>query len=375
LQSKTGLGEFRLLLQDNSMRPLIFIFLLVRISLFAQLAEPIVFAEKIHDFGEIAEEGGTADFEFTFINNSGRAIKILSVQASCGCTTPGWTQQPVASGKSGFVKVSFDPRGRPGYFSKSLTATTDFDANPILLQIKGQVKSGTIEESAKNFPATNGNLRFKFNSFNLGRIYLNKEAQAKEFSIYNGGDKAIHFDKAITGGQVKVQLPETINPKEERKIRISFDAKGRGEYGFITTNIEILTDDVDQPKKSFPVYATVEEYFAPLTIEESKLAPLLFLDAVAIDMGRARQGTSLEKEVIIKNTGKKELSIRAMQPNCKCISIALSQNKIPSGGEGRLKIQLQSEGRTGTQQKAVTIYSNDPRNPVQRITLTAYIEN
>lgn len=357
------------------MRSLLFICLVIRLPLLGQQAEPIVFAEKIHDFGEIMETGGNAEFEFTFVNKSGRAIKIMSVQASCGCTTPGWTQQPVAAGKSGFVKVSFDPRGRPGYFSKSLTATTDFDAIPIILQIKGQVKSGTIEASLKDFPATNGNLRLKFNSFNLGRIYLNKEAQAKEFSIYNGGDKAIHFDKSITPAQVKVQLPETINPKEEKKIKISFDAKSRGEYGFITNTIEILTDDAEQPRKSFPVYATVEEYFPPLTTEESRIAPLLLLDANAVDMGRARQGISLEKEVVIKNKGKKELNIRAVQPNCKCISIVLSQNKIPVGGEARLKIQLKSEGRTGTQQKAITIYSNDPRNPVQRITLTAYIEN
>ena len=347
----------------------------MRVPTFGQQAEPILFAEKIHDFGEIAEAGGNAEFEFTFTNNSGRSLKIISVQASCGCTTPGWTQQPIAQGKSGFVKVSFDPRGRPGYFSKSLTVTTDFDANPIILQIKGQVKSGTTEGSSKDFPATNGNLRLKFKSFNLGRIYLNKAAQPREFSIYNGGDKTIHFEKAITHPHIKVQLPEVINPKEEKKIKISFDAMSRGEYGFITDTIEIITDDSDQPRKSFPLYATVEEYFPALTAEESRLAPLLKLDTNALDLGRARQGIILEKEAVIKNNGKKELSIRAVQPNCKCISSVLSQNKIPSGGEARLRIQLKSEGRTGTQQKAITIYSNDPKNPVQRITLTAYIEN
>ena len=52
-----------------------------------QLAEPIVFTEKMHDFGSIAENGGNVDTEFTFINKSGRPIKILTVQPSCGCTT------------------------------------------------------------------------------------------------------------------------------------------------------------------------------------------------------------------------------------------------------------------------------------------------
>ena len=31
--------------------------------------------------------------------------------------------------------------------------------------------------------------------------------------------------------------------------------------------------------------------------------------------------------------------------------------------------------RKGTQQKAVTVYSNDPQNPVQRVTFTAYVED
>ncbi len=82
---------------------------------------------------------GPAIHEFTFINNSSRAIKILKVQASCGCTTPDWSKDPIAPGKSGFIQASFNPVGRPGYFNKSLTVTTDFDSNPIILQIKGQV--------------------------------------------------------------------------------------------------------------------------------------------------------------------------------------------------------------------------------------------
>ena len=115
---------------------IVLFFLALSSSGWAQKLEPLIFREKIYDFGEVDEGKGNVDHEFIFTNTSGVAIKILSVQASCGCTTPGWSQNPVLHGKTGFVKASFDPRGRPGHFNKSLTITTDLDPNPIILQIK-----------------------------------------------------------------------------------------------------------------------------------------------------------------------------------------------------------------------------------------------
>ena len=71
----------------------------------AQSSEPLIFREKVYDFGEIAESKGNADHEFVFTNSSGRPVKILNVNASCGCTTPGWTKEPILPGKTGFIKA------------------------------------------------------------------------------------------------------------------------------------------------------------------------------------------------------------------------------------------------------------------------------
>jgi len=54
------------------MRFLFVIFLAVCSGLRAQQADLLLFKEKIHDFGEITEDGGNADVEFTFLNNSGQ---------------------------------------------------------------------------------------------------------------------------------------------------------------------------------------------------------------------------------------------------------------------------------------------------------------
>ena len=90
-------------------RLVVVVLLLVPGLLKAQVVEPLLFREKVYDFGEIDENKGNADHEFLFTNNAARPVKILSVSASCGCTTPGWSKDPIAPGKTGFIKASFDP--------------------------------------------------------------------------------------------------------------------------------------------------------------------------------------------------------------------------------------------------------------------------
>ncbi|NJN43151.1 MAG: DUF1573 domain-containing protein, partial [Flammeovirgaceae bacterium] len=79
------------------------------------------------------------------------------MNTSCGCTTPGWTRGAIASGKTGFVKARFDPKGRPGFFSKTLSVTTNASTKPIVLTIRGNV---VTENEKPDFSVTKGNLSF-----------------------------------------------------------------------------------------------------------------------------------------------------------------------------------------------------------------------
>jgi hypothetical protein len=342
-------------------------------TIYAQQAEPLLFREKAHDFGEVLETGGSVDYEFTFVNNAGRAIKILSVQASCGCTTPDWSKDPVAVGKTGFIKVNFDPRGKPGYFNKSLTVTTDLDGNAMTLLIKGQVVAAT-KTAEDIYPAENGNVRLKNSSFNLGKIFINREPSVSEFEMYNASGKTIHFSKGVSPSYISVTVPDSLASKATGKVKVSYNAKAKNQYGFVSDNIELLTDDEETPRKSIAVYATIEEYFPVLSSEELSKSPGLVMEFSALDLGRTKQGNSLTGNVRLKNSGKKELTLHALQPNCSCLLVQADKLKMKPGEEAVVKITLNPQGRTGTLQKAITIYSNDPRNPVQRITLTAYIE-
>jgi hypothetical protein len=126
--------------------------------------------------------------------------------------------------------------------------------------------------------------------------------------------------------------------------------------------------------KSFSVYATLEDYFPPLSPAEMAKSPQLKLSASTVDLGRFSHSSTVMKEVVVTNTGKKDLSIRSLQGNCKCVSAKTDKVNLKAGDSSKIQILFTPEERKGTHQKALTIYSNDPANPVQRVTLTAYVE-
>jgi len=342
--------------------------------LFGQLAEPLFFKEKIHDFGEVLGQQGNADYEFVFTNNSGRPVRIISVQASCGCTTPAWTKEAVAPGKTGFIKASFDPKGRPGYFNKSLTVTTDLSGNPVVLQIKGTVVDH-LSVKDESLSAANGNLKLRNSSFNIGKVFINKETSASEFKVVNDGKEKIDFTEVIAPVYIRVTTPQSLQPGERGVIKISYDAKAKNQYGFQSDNIELKTTDVVNPVKSFSVYATIEEFFPTLTTDELAKAPILMMDRYEVDFLRVKRVPTIENSVTIQNRGKKNLEIRYIQSNCSCVVTMLDKKTLKPGETATLSIKFITEGRSGTQNKAMTIYSNDPRNPVQRVTISGYIED
>jgi len=122
------------------MKRLGFILICVSFSLlsFTQKAS-IKFEKMSHDFGKIAEDGGNVTYEFSFTNVGNSPLVINNVLASCGCTTPVWTKEPIESGKKGTITVSYKPQGRPGSFSKSITVYSNATEEQVVLMINGEV--------------------------------------------------------------------------------------------------------------------------------------------------------------------------------------------------------------------------------------------
>lgn len=97
------------------------------------------FDATTHDFGTIKENGGAVSVEFPFTNNGDANLVIYEAKAECGCTTPEYPKAPIAPGKSGKIKVTYNPLGRPGAFDKVITVKTNGKPGKVRLKIRGTV--------------------------------------------------------------------------------------------------------------------------------------------------------------------------------------------------------------------------------------------
>lgn len=112
----------------------------------AQNHADIKFDKTSHDFGTFSENNAKVSYTFTFTNVGDAPLVIHQAVASCGCTVPEYTQEPVMPGKKGTIKVTYNGTGRyPGHFKKSITIRTNAQTEMIRLFIEGNMKAATDE--------------------------------------------------------------------------------------------------------------------------------------------------------------------------------------------------------------------------------------
>jgi hypothetical protein len=92
--------------------------------------------EMEHDFGKIPQ-GKPVYYTFDIVNTGKTELKLDNVQASCGCTTPEWSKDPIAPGATAKIKVGYNAAAE-NYFEKFITITYNATQSK-QLKIKGTV--------------------------------------------------------------------------------------------------------------------------------------------------------------------------------------------------------------------------------------------
>ncbi len=97
----------------------------------------LILKEKTFDFGKIPQ-GRPVKHIFEVANKGTDSLKIINVQASCGCTTPEWEKdKTIAPGKTTIITVGYNA-ATVGVFSKTITITYN-DKRIKLITISGEV--------------------------------------------------------------------------------------------------------------------------------------------------------------------------------------------------------------------------------------------
>ena len=92
-----------------------------------------------HNFGTITQ-GESSTYEFEFTNDGKEPLIISNAQGSCGCTVPIYPKEPIMSGQTAKIKVTFNSTGKLGVQDKTVTLTSNAKQNPMVLHMKGIVE-------------------------------------------------------------------------------------------------------------------------------------------------------------------------------------------------------------------------------------------
>ena len=102
------------------------------------------FEVEEYNFGAIKGNGGKVSYEFVFTNTGNQPLIITSAKGSCGCTVPEFPKEPILKNQKAKIKVTFDPAGKLGLVTKTVTIVSNAQQNPMTLYIKANVEGAEI---------------------------------------------------------------------------------------------------------------------------------------------------------------------------------------------------------------------------------------
>ena len=203
----------------------------------------------------------------------------------------------------------------------------------------------------------------KKSNFDFGKV-LQHRFVSHNFVIYNTGDDTLKIDGVTSSCGCTVAQPtkDELLPGDSATIKATFNTGSR--QGKQRKHIYVYTNDKNQRELRFSFTANV--------IEDRKMlldAPHIDLSTNRYNFGNAKEGEVLKLNVKVKNTGKKLLVINDVNSSCGCTAALMSSKKLEPGQVGELSISFDTAKREGKISRTVTIFSNDPENPVETITL------
>jgi len=331
--------------------------------------DKVSFNEMEHDFGVIGDKDGYATFDFVLTNNSNTALMLTNVQASCGCTTPTWTREPIEPGKTGTISVSYNPLRQSGSFSKSISVYTNI-TTPIYLKIRGEVvKSESIIRKLppeKEYPVAVGNYLLKTKELSFNQVNFN-EKKTITLEVFNNSDKPITQKTLKLPNYMTVVFnPAIIPAKTAATIDVNMDVQDYNFYGDLSGEITLLINEIPL---SFPYSATVSEDFSKWTAVKRANAGKINVSASEINFGNLTSGNS--RIFKISNSGKSALNIRTIKTSDPSITVSKTNFVVNPGEIAEVKVNVDNKKVKSDMSSTLTIMTDDPSMPIYKITVKA----
>lgn len=345
-------------------RSLLFsLFLCIAMTGFSQYREkPVIsFVSRGFDFGNIKEETGKVTHDFVFTNTGKVPLVIQQVTASCGCTTPSWTKQPIAPGAKGKITVTYSATGRPGTFTKTITVNNNSTESIVQLSIHGTVLAQPLSQ-AQAFPVTLGKVKLKSTIIPLGEVHKG-EKKVVSIPVLNTSDSSLTLSIGNLPRHITASIhPQTLAPRQEAIIQLTCNTTLINDWGFRNDRATlIVNNDATASKHNLlTVSGFISEDFSKMTPAQKATTSVATLLTKQVKLGKAKCGETIKGKFEIRNTGKSPLIIRKIFSDCNCITAQLPQQDIAAGQTATISFSVRTGKSIGQKIENVNLMTNSP---------------
>ena len=193
------------------------------------------------------------------------------------------------------------------------------------------------------------------------------EIVTHNFEIQNTGKAELKISQVHASCGCTAAAPEKMNLKPDEKTIVKVEFNSENRLGPQEKYVHISSNDPVNPQYKLTFTGVVVDKSTLIT-KDGK-TPKLKLNLSQYDFGSVEEGKVVETKISFKNEGKAPLIISDVKTSCGCAAALLSSKLLQPGESGIIKIELDTANREGKLTRTVTLYSNDPKQPNQTITL------
>ncbi len=317
-----------------------------------------------YNFGAFSEESGPVSCEFPIVNTGTEPLAIVSARATCGCTQPTYPQQAIAPGDTAYIRVTYDPQGRPGRFSKQVYVNTNASVPKMKLDISGVV-IGAPATIARRYPADFGPLKLEHNAMMMGEI-LKTETKTVYFNGYNRSADSLGIVVTRQPAWLELQPTPKEAPAGELVTLVGFiNASKCPDYGLVEDSVTLRMRTGQE--YTIPLTLLVNEDFSKLSPSDVADAPVAKLSADKVDFGSDPLGL---RTLTLTNAGKSPLMVRRIYSADRGVLVTIESKTVKPGKSAQIQINTTQQALSnGVLNARISLITNDPMNPIQTIRL------
>lgn len=197
------------------------------------------------------------------------------------------------------------------------------------------------------------------------------EIVTHKFEITNTGTDKLIISQVRASCGCTAAKPDKMNlkPGEKTFVKVEFNSVNR--LGPQEKFIYVSSNDPIKPEYKLSFVGVI---VAKNAAAKNGKNPKLSLSKTTYDFGNVEEGKVVDTKINFKNDGSGVLLINDVKSSCGCTAALLSSKSLQPGESGNIRIELDTANREGKLTRTVTLYSNDPQQPNQTITLFVNIE-